>query len=40
MECNKCGDKMKHRDYVKRIVKTKGGKSKKSTNTEDDLRKL
>lgn len=25
MNCKVCGGKLKHRDYVKRIVKTKGG---------------
>lgn len=25
MKCKRCGGELKHRDYVKRIVKTKGG---------------
>ncbi len=25
MTCSKCGNKLKHRDYVKRIVKSEGG---------------
>ncbi|MDD3239832.1 MAG: DUF6431 domain-containing protein [Lachnospira sp.] len=27
MKCDRCGHKMRHRDYVKRIVKSKGGVS-------------
>lgn len=25
MKCKRCGGELKHRDYVKRLVKTKGG---------------